>query len=127
MPDRLHFTAPLILGRTGNDLFLRDNDDEEGGGDGEPNASSSSSSEASASMPLLLRMAQEPKFLDPLRCFQYRRAYGNVRQDLLVPFGTGRVGLGVLSVCVHPFPFIIYFPPFPCTQPFSILVELFPI
>lgn len=70
VPDRLHFTAPLFLGETGNDLFLRASrgDEEEG--------------------PLLLRMTQEEKYMAPLAAFRHRRAYGNVKEDLLVPMGT---------------------------------------
>lgn len=84
--DRLHFTVPFILGRTGNDLFLRDTSATAAEAEGDNATTSTAAVEQQP--PLLLWMAQEAKFLDPLRSFQYRRAYGNVRQDLLVPFGT---------------------------------------
>jgi hypothetical protein len=68
VPDRLHFAAPFFLGKTGDDLFIRP----ESGGEG----------------PLLLRMTQEEVFMAPLKAFKHRRAYGNVKEDLLVPMGT---------------------------------------
>lgn len=71
VPDRLHFTAPLFLGQTGNDLFLR-----------------TPSGEAAETGPLLLRMTQDEAFMAPLAAFKHRRAYGNVKEDLLVPMGT---------------------------------------
>jgi len=81
LPDVLHFTPPLVIGQTGHDLFLRP----------PPPRRSSSSSSASTSEsdpPLLLKMASEKRFLEPLAAFKYRRAYGNLKDDMLVPFGT---------------------------------------
>lgn len=69
VPRRLHFTAPLFLGQTGNDLFLRPTDPGE-------------------TAPLLLRMTLDDKYMAPLAAFKHRRAYGNVKEDLLVPYGT---------------------------------------
>lgn len=117
VPDRLHFTAPLFLGATGNDLFLRKTNNGNGSGNGEDERVA----------PLVYRMAQEERFMAPLAAFKHRRlakclyvlsvyvivvvaslylflendemffylynismcrAYGNVRDDLLVPLGT---------------------------------------
>lgn len=80
LPDLLHFTPPLVIGQTGNDLFLRP----------PPSSSSNSSSSSSSESdpPLLLKMASEKRFLEPLAAFKYRRAYGNLKDDMLVPFGT---------------------------------------
>lgn len=75
VPEQLHFTAPLFLGQTGNDLFLR------------PPGPAASNDEGSKG-PLLLRMTQEDSFMAPLAAFKHRRAYGNVKEDLLVPLGT---------------------------------------
>lgn len=49
-PRPLHFMAPVFLGQTGEDLFLR-----------------------GARPPLLVRMATEPAFLRPLEAFKHRR------------------------------------------------------
>jgi len=73
VPDRLHFAAPLFLGATGRCLFLRP-DNGEGGGEDAP--------------PLLLRMTQDEAFMAPLAAFKHRRAYGNTKEDMLVPMGT---------------------------------------
>ena len=69
VPERLHFTAPLFLGQTGNDLFLRP-------------------TEPGKTVPLLLRMTLDDTFMVPLAAFKHRRAYGNSKEDLLVPLGT---------------------------------------
>ncbi|TFJ82193.1 hypothetical protein NSK_006522 [Nannochloropsis salina CCMP1776] len=68
VPDLVHVATPLFIGQTGNDLILRSR------GEGET--------------PLLLEMAQSTKFLEPLAAFRHRCAYGNVKEDLLVPIGT---------------------------------------
>ncbi|EKU20528.1 hydrolase-like protein, partial [Nannochloropsis gaditana CCMP526] len=68
LPDLVHVATPLFIGQTGNDLILRSR------GEGET--------------PLLLEMAQSTKFLEPLAAFRHRCAYGNVKEDLLVPIGT---------------------------------------
>ena len=68
IPDQLHVTAGLFMGQTGDDLFLR--------------------SKTPGELPLLTRMVQEPAFMRPLAAFQHRRAYGNSKEDLLVPLET---------------------------------------
>lgn len=72
--------APVLAGRTGTELFLND-----GGGD----------------TPLVVAMATEPRFTEPLRAFRVRQAYGCLQGDFLVPFGTALFnttgGVGVLD------------------------------
>jgi hypothetical protein len=47
-------------------------------------SSASSSSQPSDSKPLLVRMATDPQFLEPLLAFARRRAYANYRGDFMV-------------------------------------------
>eukprot|EP01084_Bolivina_argentea_P286540 491558_1 len=44
--------------------------------------------------PLLMRMATEPIFIQPLAAFSRVRAYGSQSGDILVPFRTALFGLG---------------------------------
>lgn len=61
--------AATLVGRTGEDLLGED-----------PNELIEEN--------FLYRMATTEQYLQPLRCFQKRRALGNLRNDLMVPLGT---------------------------------------
>jgi predicted esterase len=66
--------AATALGKTGVDLFLADANRTQG------------------EQPLLVKMATDNHFLEPLRAFRSRRVYANLRGDLLVPCSTAAIG-----------------------------------
>ncbi|KAJ1480198.1 putative serine esterase-domain-containing protein, partial [Baffinella frigidus] len=74
IPSMLYAAAPLIFGRTGDDLLLKPP-----GGAGP---------QRGGRTPLLEAMAISPLFLQGVRTFKRRRAYANLEGDFLVPFGT---------------------------------------
>mmetsp|Transcript_17839 Transcript_17839/g.43097 ORF Transcript_17839/g.43097 Transcript_17839/m.43097 type:complete len:456 (+) Transcript_17839:171-1538(+) len=91
IPSMLYAAAPLIFGRTGDDLLLKP----PAGGAGP---------QRGGRTPLLEAMAISPLFLQGVRTFKRRRAYANLEGDFLVPFGTAafhvvpnRPGWGLLE------------------------------
>jgi hypothetical protein len=65
---KMKFWISRVLLKTGRELFMVDHPEIE--------------------ETLLFRMAADEKFLRPLKAFEKRRAYANLRQDFMVPLGT---------------------------------------
>ncbi|CAN0105744.1 unnamed protein product, partial [Hapterophycus canaliculatus] len=107
LPTPLHPLAGVVVGQTGNDLFLKiDKQEDKTSGEGEgeggvgvegETASGAGEEAAAAGRPatdgretaVLYEMATSEEFLRPLKAFRRRRAYANFRGDFLVPFATG--------------------------------------